>query len=137
MIAPPNTAELLHPRPRPQERYDDLNFAQRARMPELRDLPEEVYDAYPPVAVVHSLVRRLNHGAIALFAIAVFVATVLHRPTLAVSIAFAGMAAYSFANYCGNRLGDTASRIPASVALSLTIAAVFLCMTALLAALLH
>lgn len=133
----PNTAEFLHPRPRPQERYEELDFARRVRLPELRDLPEETEEAYPPVAVVHSLVRRLYHGAIALFAVAVFIATVPHRSTLAVSIAFSGMAVYSFANYCADRLGDAAWRIPARVALSLTIAALFLCLTALLAALLH
>jgi hypothetical protein len=122
----------------PQERYDELDFAHRVRLPALRDLDsEEIDEGYPPIAVVRSLVRRLYHGAVALFALAVVIATVLHRPTLAISVAFGAVAVYGFANYSADRLGDDAWRIPAGVALSLTIAAAFLCVTALLTALLH
>lgn len=121
---------------RPQERYEELDFARRARLPELDDAEMGDVD-YPPAVAIHSLVRRMYHAAIALFAIAVAVATLAHRPLLAIAMAFGALAIYSFANYTADRLGADTWRIPAAVALRLTIAAAFLCVTALLAALLH
>lgn len=136
LASPPDTTEL-QPVGRlplgPQEHYDQLNFAHRARVPALEDL-KSLEMEYPPVRAINSVVRRMCNLAIVLFAVAVATATVAHRPLLAISIAFGGLASYGFANYAVDRLGQGGWMISAGVALRLTIASVFLSATAFLVA---
>jgi hypothetical protein len=143
VITSPDTAEFppsdeLRPDPRPQERYEDLDFAHRVRLPVLAEAADEFDERnFPPPATVHSLVRRMNHVAMGLFAAAVAAASLGHRTLLGIAIGFGGVAVYAFANYTADRLGDSSWRIPAVIALQLAIAASFLAATAFLAALTH
>jgi len=129
--------EPANVKPRSGESYAQLDFANRARLPELDMIDDRGPVEFPPKPAVDSLVQRLFQVSIMVLLLAVGVGLAGVDSAIVVGVALSSLSVFSYAKYVSDRLTAEKGVIPSGLALRLTVGFAFLAITAFLTAVFH